>query len=365
MAILALPFFLPFALGGTNALDLGLLLRVGHLAAATIETVATLLLWVTLRRFTSERWALGLVLVYFLGTSVRTIASQALWQHAGVHLAVCAALWLVLVERPLSGRRAFAAGLGLGLGGVVRQTTALLGPFVTGYRGPVLTAIAGTVVGFLPSLAFNWLAFGSPLEQGYGEKPFNNAVLTGLAGLLVSPSRGLLVYEPFVVFAFAALALAVRRMRVELVAERLASLAVAYAFIVLLYAAYAEWWGGRVFGPRFLDDGAPILFAALGWAIGRGMLRAAAARAAFWACGAWSLLLFNAAALVYDQNTWDLHPTNINDDPSRLFSWSDPQWLAVLSALPNGGARVGVAFGLTALALIFFARVEHLLPSRR
>ena len=39
-------------------------------------------------------------------------------------------------------------------------------------------------------------------------------------------------------------------------------------------------WGGRVFGARFLDDLAPVLFAALGWAIGRGLLDRALQRRA-------------------------------------------------------------------------------------
>ena len=73
MGLLALPFFLPFVLSGQPALDLAMLLRVGHVAAATIEVLATLLLWAVLRRLVTDRWALVLVLLYFLGTSVRTV----------------------------------------------------------------------------------------------------------------------------------------------------------------------------------------------------------------------------------------------------------------------------------------------------
>ena len=52
---------------------------------------------------------------------------------------------------------------------------------------------------------------GDPLEQGYGAKPFDVAMLgQGLLGLLASPSRGILIYEPFVVFAIAAAAPAIR-----------------------------------------------------------------------------------------------------------------------------------------------------------
>src|SRR6266545_7437416 len=51
IAFLAFPFFLPFVLAGAEPLDVGLLVRVGHVAAATIEVLAALLLWSVMRRF--------------------------------------------------------------------------------------------------------------------------------------------------------------------------------------------------------------------------------------------------------------------------------------------------------------------------
>ncbi len=363
IAILAFPFFLPFVLAGAEPLDLSLLLRMGHVAAAAIEVVATLLLWAVMRRFVTERWSLALVLLYFLGTSVRTIASQALWQHAGVHLAVATALALVLFERPVSPGRELAAGLALGLGAVIRQTTALLAPFAAGARfRATLCVVAGAAAGVVPLLAFNAFAFGDPFEQGYGTKPFDASPAVGLYGLLLAPSRGLFVYEPYVVFAFAAIAL-LRAAR-GLVERRLLGLAAGWAGTLILYATYAEWWGGRVFGPRFLDDLAPLVFVLLAWGIGHGLLARAAVRLVFWICAAWSLLIFQAAALVYDQK-WDTLPTNVNLDPSRLLVWSDPQWLAVLRGVPDGGVRVVVAAGLSSLALLFLLRVEGVLASRR
>lgn len=363
-AFLAFPFFAPFVFAGADPLNLGLLVRVGHVAAATIEVIATLLLWSLMRRFVSARWALALVLLYFFGTSVRTIASQALWQHAGVHLAIAFALWLVISTRPTALWREFAAGVALGYGTVVRQTTGLLVPFLPAARvRATVAAFVGAAIGVTPLLVYNALAFGNPLEQGYGTKPFDTSPLIGLYGLLLSPSRGLFVYEPYLVFAFATVVLL--RPGRDFLELRLLSLVYAWAATAILYSTYAEWWGGRVFGPRFLDDLAPVLFALLAWGIGHGLLARWPARIAFWVCAAWSLVIFQAAAFVYDQNTWDLHPTNINVDPSRLFDWSDPQWLFVLQSLPEGGARLIVAAGLSALALLFLLRVESVLPSRR
>jgi hypothetical protein len=360
VAILALPVLVPAVLAGVSPSDATAILLLGHLAAAILEAVAALLLWSVFRRFVSARWSVGLVLLYFLATSVRTVASQALWQHAGVHLAVAAALWLVLEERQLSRRRAFLAGLALGLGTVARQTTAVaLAGIVS--RGTFLRSVAGFGIGIIPLLVYNAVAFGNPFEQGYGSKPFDTPIPTGLYGLLLSPSRGLFVYAPYLLFAVASLVLAWRA-RGE-VAARLRALGVAALATLLLYATYTEWWGGRVFGARFLDDLAPVLFAALAWGIGRGLLDRALWRRLFWIGAGWSLLLFNAAALVYDQK-WDTDPVNVNFHPEKLFDWSDPQWLAVLRALPNGGARAAVALALSLFVIALLLRLEGLWPRR-
>src|SRR5207249_1662864 len=143
----------------------------------------------------------------------------------------------------------------------------------------------------------------------------------GSTRAFISPSRGLLIYPPYLIFALAALLRAWRWPGET--ARRLRTLSLVWLATLVLYASYAEWWGGRVFGTRFLDDLAPLLFAALAWGIGTGMLRTVVTRALFGVLAAWSFLLFNAAALVYDQS-WDPVPVNVNVDPSKLFSWSDP-----------------------------------------
>ena len=360
VAILALPVLVPAVLLGVSPADATALLLLGHLVASLLEAIAALLLWSVFRRFVSARWSVGLVLLYLLATSVRTVGSQALWQHPGVHLGLALALWLVLDERPLDALRAFLAGFAIGGATVARQTTAfaLAGALS---RGTFLRAIAGFGIGVVPLLAYNAIAFGDPLEQGYGSKPFDTPVLAGLYGLLLSPSRGLFVYAPYLLFAVAALAAAWRAR--GHVALRLRAFGLAAIATLLLYATYTEWWGGRVFGARFLDDQVPVLFAALAWGIGRGLLARHVWRALFWIGAAWSLLLFNAAALVYDQR-WDTDPVNVNFHPEKLFDWGDPQWLAVLRALPDGGARALVAAALSLLIVGLLLRLEGAWPRR-
>jgi drug/metabolite transporter superfamily protein YnfA len=356
MGILALPFFAPFVLTGWNALDLGLLVHGGHVVAAIVEILATLVLWSVMRRFASARWSLVLVLLYFLATSVRTVASQALWQHSGVHLAVASALWLTLKEDALPLSRDFAAGVVLGLGGVVRQTTALVALGLHGFRpSRLVVMIAGAAIGIAPLLAYNDFAFGSPIEQGYGVKTFGTPIQTGLYGLLLSPSRGLFVYTPYVIFGFLALLRAWRWP--GSVAGRFRGLFLVWVAALVLYASYSEWWGGRVFGSRFLDDLAPILFAATGWGTSVGLLSSRFARIVFGLMAAWSFVLFQAAAFLYDKS-WDTVPVNVNDDPSKLFNWADPQWLAVLRSVPSADERAMAGALLTALVLLLLVRLE-------
>ena len=360
VAILALPVLVPAVLAGVTPSDVTTLLLLGHLAAAIIEALAALVLWSVIRRSVSARWSVALVLLYFLATSVRTVSSQALWQHSAVHLAIATALWLVLVERPVSRYRELLAGAALGAGTVARQTTAIVLPGIARRRTLVHT-VAGFGIGIIPLLVYNAIAFGDPFEQGYGAKPFDTPIVEGLYGLLLSPSRGFFIYTPYLAFAVAALALAWRR-RGE-VARRLRGLGPAAAATLALYATYTEWWGGRVFGARFLDDLAPLLFAALAWGIGQGLLARTWARRVFWILAGWSLLLFNAAALVYDQ-TWDTSPVNVNFVPARLLDWSDPQWLAVLRALADGGPRMVIALLLSAAIVALLLRLEGVWPLR-
>ena len=360
VAILALPVLVPAVLAGVSPADVTALLLLGHVVAAILEAIAALLLWSVVGRFVSARWAVGLVLLYVLATSVRTVGSQALWQHPAVHLAIAVALWLTLEEHAISSGRAFLAGLAIGFGTVARQTTAIaLAGIVS--RRTFLRTIAGFGIGVVPLLVYNAIAFGDPFEQGYGSKPFDTPILTGLHGLLLSPSRGLFVYAPYLLFAIAALGLAWRSS--GHVAMRLRALGAVWLATLVLYATYTEWWGGRVFGARFLDDLAPVLFCALAWGIGRGLLARRLWRTVFWVLAGWSLLLFNAAALVYDQR-WDTDPVNVNFHPEKLFDWSDPQWVAVLRALPDGGARAVVGLVLSLVIVALLLRLEGLWPRR-
>ena len=81
---------------------------------------------------------------------------------------------------------------------------------------------------------------------------FQYDLLSGLGGLLFSPTRGLFVFSPFLLF----LVLAWR----HLPRERGLTLALSLGVIlqILLYAK-TDWRGGASWGPRYMTDLLPLL----------------------------------------------------------------------------------------------------------
>lgn len=83
-----------------------------------------------------------------------------------------------------------------------------------------------------------------------------------LYGLFLSPSRGLLVFSPFLIVVLAALVWRLRDLR----RERLVILSLAWIGLhVLVISRSTRWWGGHGYGPRLLTDLLPafILLSAL------------------------------------------------------------------------------------------------------
>ena len=156
------------------------------------------------------------------------------------------------------------------------------------------------------NLLVNRVKFGAMLETGIpiGAKFHHSIVdaLPGLAGLLVGPSNGLLIFFPLASLGLLGLA----RMRtVDRPAAVLWSglLVAGLAF----YAAYRIWYGGWSWGPRFLlPFVGPLAVSAAFWAASAGRVRPTRRRHLFFGLGLLGLLM-----------TW----TVIVVDVGRVYTW--------------------------------------------
>jgi hypothetical protein len=105
------------------------------------------------------------------------------------------------------------------------------------------------------ALAFyNLTRYGDPFNTGYlPEESFSGIWWQGIAGMLISPGRGLLLYTPVLLMALLAAPTWLRRHPPEA--------ALAWAIILvhlLLYGKWFMWHGGYAWGPRFLVPTLPF-----------------------------------------------------------------------------------------------------------
>jgi hypothetical protein len=308
---------------------------VAKLTASVLASVAALLAFLVASRFASAPVAALVAVGFALGTGVWPVASQTLWQHASVIWSVMAALWLWTRDDSQRGVVAHAAmGLLLGWAASARpQTIPMIAVLGVGMllratprqRAAWLVACAIPLTVFV-GLNIEWFGhpFGKMREFETASLDIHRVTVTwqwpgpGLAGLLVSPSRGLLVFSPIVLIVCAARASVAER---SILRWTLAAAGVQ----LLVYSSFSVWWGGFGFGPRYLLDLLPTLVpaAAIGAArvaAGRPIWRLTAAAAL-----AWSVAVAATGAFCYPHDRWNTDPASVDRFHERLWELRDSQ----------------------------------------
>jgi hypothetical protein len=233
-----------------------------HFAALLFAASAVFLFFGIRRRF-GEGAALGAAFVFGLATSALTSASQSLWSATGATFCLSLALWCLLPGDE-SDVRAAAGGLAAAAAFLCRPTALLPAAFIglalllTRRRAALVygtAAAAGCGAGAV--LLFH--LYGHPLGGYATLNPISGAwsarPTEGFLGNLVSPSRGLLVYFPYL-FALPLARPALSQDR-ELSRWFWAS-AGAVVSLYALTSLYGKWWGGHSMGPRLMTEVSPF-----------------------------------------------------------------------------------------------------------
>lgn len=355
--IAVLPFYVPVyiflsASGRPSASALMFISEITEKYAASALTALTIgIFYLTARRFLSDRQAFWAALAFGLGTSMWATASQMLWQHTVIAATVMAALWL-LTWPGLPRSAAFGAGAMLALGLSARPTAALF--FIAGLasvvaiaKGRRLSTASLFCLPLAPLIAivgahnyYYWDhnilgAFGA-MYGGQARGLLQLDRLTGVAGLLVSPNRGLLVFTPIALIGVVGMA----RQFVSREGRQAVLLIFSVASLVHLYIAgtYREWWGGWSFGPRYLVDILPVLAvaAATVWPRMPSWSRKLALLALVWSCFVQVNGTFFYPASHWNPRVISVHKDNAPWLWSEFELWQDfrawseqPEWWAV------------------------------------
>lgn len=323
--------------------------------AAALMAALTALFYLTARLVLPLKWSLIVALGGAFGTQVWSTASRSLWNHTWMIL-LLGGVVLILVAAETGKRRVRPLALATLLSWMyfVRPTSSVcivaVSLYVFLYHREAFLRFSLTGAAWLALfVAYSWYHFGQSLPSYYraSRLSFDQAWIA-LAGNLISPSRGVFVFVPILLFV----AYLLVRFRRELIRRRLVTLAVAVIVMHLIaIAGFTPWTGGYCYGPRYTTDLVPwfVLLAVAGV---EAMLmarererRQVEYRARRWrgllAAGAGLLLLsvfINArGALSPDTARWNAQPVSVDIFPERIWDWRRPQFLAGLqrSAPPS------------------------------
>jgi len=313
---------------------------IAALTASLMTAAAVALVFVAVARRAGIGSAALVALGLGLGTNIWPLASRSLWQLETVVFGFALALFAwwrrpgaTLPRHVLLG----AAGLALA-GGARMETTPAIGVLLIGLvmrlgtrRAAPAFLIVGTTAAAL--MAAQWQWFGSVLgakmilqTTGFEAHGVASTISSqpwwGALGLLVSPSRGLLIFSPIALIPAVGLPLVWRHRTEE--GDRWWTAAAMAQFVC--YACYSMWWGGHTYGPRYLVDAlvplTPAATAGMSWVAAR-RWRQVAASAAF----GWSVVVAATGAFCYPHDRWNTDPLDVDRHHERLWDWSDPQIL--------------------------------------
>ncbi len=338
--VLSLPWVWLANRAGYHMLDQGDEQALQNLLSALCCALLAVLLWRLCRVELGPGASLAVAAVSLFGSSLASTLATGLW-NAAYEILLLALGLLHLSRRQAAGFRPSYAYLALlaALAFLCRPTAAFaalaaaltLTPLTALRKRGVVVLLVLTALGALAFLgAVEWLPrYYSPLKL----TP-RTPLPYGLDGVLLSPSRGLLAFSPFLI-PVAAVAL---RFLPALWSHRLFRLAAVWtALQVLAVATRGNWWGGHSYGPRLLAEVMlpAVLVTCLAWR----ELERWATRWRFAAAAAYLLLglgavwihswqgLFNPHAV-----RWNFTP-DVDRAPELVFDWRYPQFLASESSL--------------------------------
>jgi hypothetical protein len=336
MVVFALPVAATARLLGARLDDSQVRARLEKWTASWVAGLCLGLVFLLLLHLAPPRPAWVLTAILATGSALYSTVGQALWQHGGV---LAWSLLALLVEFRRETRPSAAAtllqGLACGMMLACRLSSAL---FVVPFglwllvrspaRALAVAAVSGIV--YVPWALLYGSIYGTPFgpstQQLHGRWFAHE--FEGFLGVLVSPSRGLLVYQPWLLLLGAWAIPAVRR---RLPGARVpcprgwAVFCVAVIVLhLVLISAWSCWWGGDCWGSRLATE-----VVALGALLCVGPLtllwQSRAGRSAVLVLALASVLL-HLPAVYLESVHWN-GAVLAQDHLDKLWSWSDAPFL--------------------------------------
>ena len=326
-----------------------------NILSALLCLVTFVGLYALCREYLAWRASLVISLVSVLGSSLISTMGAALWNiDFAVLFAVLALLLIVRIDHGRANPwEPCAIGILLFCIYISRPSTSTFIILALGFlfwrHRALFFKVAVTAL--IPLLLFSlgsWLEFGSVTPSYYAAgarlKAHATPLWLALYGHFLSPSRGLLVFSPFITLVLVGVAWRLPR----LLRQPMAWFAMIwFGLAVAVASTMARWWGGWSFGSRLLTDGLPalVLLTILLWrdlCLREGSHSQEVSRLGCRMMIAIYLVLglvgiaINSYQGLYNPNTVRWNGTMLPDvdwDPAYLLDWRYPQFSANSEAL--------------------------------
>ena len=230
--------------------------------AALLMAVLAVVIFLTARLVLSFEWSLIITAATAFGTQMWSTASRAMWSHTPGIFILGVVLFLILrTETRKTRLPPVLLGTCLSWLYFTRPTLTLsiiaIAVYVLLYHRAILLPFVVTGCIWLSAfIVYSEYHFGYLLLPYYYHIYKAGAVVgfgERLAGVLISPSRGLVIYVPALIIVGYLL---IRYRRTSM--RRLINLAAAVVIAhVLLIASFYGWHGSGCYGPRLLTDLVP------------------------------------------------------------------------------------------------------------
>ncbi|MBI5031821.1 MAG: hypothetical protein HZB51_14930 [Chloroflexi bacterium] len=232
-------------------------------ASAFFTALTVVMIFFCAYELADLKTGIAIAAVFGFGTSVWSTASQALWQQTPSILFQSIGIWFLLRGRRKGAMAVAPAAFFFSAATVSRANDGFTALLFTIYvliqhRAAIWRWMAFAILPAAFTLVYNSVYNGSPWVFGYQEGFLSGMSLPridGLFGLLISPSRGLFVYSPFLILAPYGLWLAYRNK------DRLfySFSAAAFSVCYIILSTFEAWDGGWGFGTRLLVDVMPYI----------------------------------------------------------------------------------------------------------
>jgi hypothetical protein len=233
--------------------------------AARISAAIVVLFYLIARFFCSPLVSLLIAAGFAFGSPVWSTLSRALWSHTWMVFCLSVAILLVLVRRRMqatSWKQELLLGTALGTALfwvlLVRAhgifSAAAIGCYLALHHRRLLfstLAIGGIWTAAFVAISLHCFGTLTPPSVYSAGTIDGHDVLNRFAWLMVSPSRGLLIYCPYLIVVPGVL-IAFRRHVAD--AELYLPIFLAIAGHTALFACYNGWHAGSSYGPRYFTD---------------------------------------------------------------------------------------------------------------